>query len=86
MLLQFPEQLVAAVATGFVVSARGIATREGEIRVVCICLVQTPIPLSALANLQFLAIGSTVDDSRSRVRWILFLIWCRVERDLNYVS
>ena len=86
VLLQFPEHLVAAVATGCVVSARGSATREGDIRVVCICLVQTPIPLPALANLQFLANGFTVDDSRSRARWILYLIWCRVKRHLNYVS
>ena len=46
--VQLPEHLVAAVTTGLVVSARGVPTCEGDIRVSGMCLGQTRIPLASL--------------------------------------
>ena len=46
--LQLPEHLVAVVSTGLDVSARGVATRECDIGV--LCLAQTPVPLAGLVK------------------------------------
>ena len=45
--LQLSEHLVAWVTTGLVVSAQGVATREGDVRVAGLCLTQAPIPLAS---------------------------------------
>lgn len=97
--LQLPEHLVAAATTGLVVSARGVATSEGDFQVAGLCLAQTPILLTSpvkspelspgvgfLALVSGLAIGSAVGDSRSRDRLIHFLSGRCVERHLNYLS
>ena len=78
-----PEHPVAAVRTELVFIARCVSTREGEIRVSGMCLAQAPIPLPALATLQNYslgwvlcpAIGSNVDDSRSRGQIYSFPVW-----------
>ena len=75
-----PEHPVAALTTGLFVSARGVATCEGDIRVSGMCLAQTPIPLAGPFKSTELSL------SRFRDSLILFLIGRCVERHLNYLS